>query len=232
MAAAEQLDGAGEVRSYRVGSDFLPDADEAKGVWAGVPEGAMIDTDWQGRQQYPELATTVKSVWSEGYLYLLYVAKFDELAIDRSLPTSEQGKTAYIWNHDVVEVFVTGEEDVRRYREFVVSPIGQRIDIAHDRTLEGDAGSDWQWLSGWETVARIEESRGVWVAEFRVGFEALGVGRPTAGMRLRANLFRCSHTGERQKYLAWQATGTAVAQFHVPEKFGVLRLMAAAEALG
>ena len=45
--------------------------------------------------------------------------------------------------------------------------------------------------------------------------------RPQGGDVWRANFFRCIGLGD-ERYLAWQPTGTAQPNFHVPEAFGGL----------
>jgi hypothetical protein len=42
------------------------------------------------------------------------------------------------------------------------------------------------------------------------------------GADIRAGFFRCAHAEPNRKYISWQATGGK--SFHVPERFGTLRL--------
>ncbi len=213
------------VNSYHITEDFTPDAQPEKAVWQNAKSSYTIDTDWQGKEKSPELTTTVKSLWSDTYLYLLYEAKFDVLAVNKEIQPDENDDCYNIWNYDVAEIFIGDNPDIKKYFEFVVSPINQKIDICHDRNLPGSEGADLPWSSGWSIACKIDEEKKIWYAEFRIPLKAISVQPIAAGKEYRANLFRCAHdTGDR-KYLALNPTHTDRPNYHVPEKFGRLKLV-------
>jgi hypothetical protein len=71
--------------------------------------------------------------------------------------------------------------------------------------------------------ARIDAVRKIWYGEMKIPFDALGGGSPQAGREFRAGFFRIAGRDPDKKKVSWQVTGRTT--FHVPEKFGVLRLI-------
>ena len=71
--------------------------------------------------------------------------------------------------------------------------------------------------------ARIDAAGKTWYGEMKIPFEAIAEGPPAAGRELRAGLFRIAGVDPDKKKVSWQITGRNT--FHVPEKFGVLRLV-------
>ena len=65
--------------------------------------------------------------------------------------------------------------------------------------------------------------RKIWYGEMKIPFEALGGAPPAPAGELRAGFFRIAGRDPDKKKISWQATGTTT--FHVPEKFGILRLV-------
>ncbi len=65
-------------------------------------------------------------------------------------------ETYELWNWDVAEVFL-GEDfkDIRRYKEFEVSPQGEWVDL--DVNLDNPPHeTGWVWESGCEVAARMD----------------------------------------------------------------------------
>ncbi len=79
-----------------------------------------------------------------------------------------------------------------------------------------DASWDCAGLS-----ARVTLRPGRWSALLTIPLEPLF--GPAAPQRLRANFYRIDR-GDEDEYSAWSPTFAEPADFHVPERFGVLRL--------
>jgi hypothetical protein len=70
--------------------------------------------------------------------------------------------------------------------------------------------------------ARIDPARRLWYGEMRIPFAAIESGPVRPGLELRAGFFRISGVEPQRGYLSWHTTDGRT--FHVPERFGILRL--------
>jgi hypothetical protein len=218
---------AGKVYAYKIAKDFVPDGDGAKAEWVSQEPAVIIGHDWRGVKTHPSLKTTVKALWSEKYLYFLYTAAYENLAVDTSIKADANGDCWGIWERDVVEVFIGDNADIKKYQEFVVSPLNQNIDIRHNKNLSGEKSYDTSWNSGWDSKVVVDRASKSYAAEIRIPFATLSKQAIVGGKQFRANFFRCAgsdKTGDRA-YLSAFATGTVTPNFHVPEKFGTLELV-------
>jgi hypothetical protein len=169
----------------------------------------------------PNHRTEVKSRWTPKHLYLLFACHYEELNLKPDPSTTTE--TPRLWNWDVAEAFLGADfAHIGRYREFQVSPQGEWIDLDIDRTGLRRAGGA-AWNSGMQVKARIEPARKIWYGEMKIPFEAIGGTPLAAGAELRAGFFRIAGRDPDKKKISWQLTGTTT--FHVPEKFGILRLV-------
>lgn len=210
-------DTPGVFESAYAGRDFELSADPGAPQWKDAPR-VVIDHDYLG-QPIAGRPTEVRSRWTDGHLYLLYVCPYDALNLKPEPPAATE--TPRLWNWDVAEAFI-GSELTRhtRYREFQVSPRGEWIDLDIDReNPKGQAGA--RWNSGYTVRARIDESARVWYGEMKIPFTALDGQAPVQGRQYRIGLFRLAGV-EPRTYYAWRQTGQTT--FHVPEAFGTLRL--------
>jgi hypothetical protein len=72
--------------------------------------------------------------------------------------------------------------------------------------------------------ARVDEKKRIWCGEMKIPIAAVDKRLARAGNEMRVNLFRQDGAPPNRDFLAWQPPG--VWYPHVPEKFGVLRLVA------
>jgi hypothetical protein len=65
-----------------------------------------------------------------------------------------------------------------------------------------------------------------WLVSYRVPFDLLGryapVVRPRAGVRWRANFYKCGDETSHPHWLAWSPVEVLKPDFHRPERFGTL----------
>lgn len=214
-----------DMKSYYIKSDFIPDANISKAVWSNAKSEATIIKDWKGTKDYPQYKTTVKSLWSDSFLYIIFKAPFDKLSTNESIKVNEHGDSFGIWKHDVVELFITENPDIRRYYEFNVSPIGQKIDISHDKS-KPEPNYDPNWSSDWKVAVKLDKAAKIWVTEMRIPFSSITQLNAIPGRKLRFNLFRCVGNRPETIFLAMNPTFTETPKFHVPDKFGTLELIA------
>ncbi len=183
--------------------------------WSGAP-AFRISTDWLGKSTVAERQLTVKLLRSETSLYVRFDATQREPLIVSEWPDMTR-KVVGLWERDVCEIFIAPDRnEPGKYFEFEVAPTGEWLDLAIDMT-SGERVTDWEYESGMEAAARIEDGR-VLMA-MKIPWEAFGR-KPKAGDVWLGNIFRCVGKEPDRGYLAWQPTMTEKPDFHVPEAFG------------
>ena len=196
-----------------------PTADAESAFWRSV-EGIVMSGDYFGTL-VANHRTEVRSRWTPVHLYLLFICEYGEMNLKPDPSTTAE--TPQLWNWDVAEAFLGADlANIGRYREFEVSPQGEWVDLDIDRTGTGRGGGA-AWNSGMKVKARIDAARKIWYGEMKIPFQALGGEPPRAGREFRAGFFRIAGRDPDKKKISWQPTGRPT--FHVPEKFGILRLV-------
>jgi hypothetical protein len=204
--------------SKRIAADFALTADPGAAEWKGTP-AVIVEKDRYGKP-VPGHRTEVRSRWTPKNLYLLYVAPYEELYLKPDPATSDD--TNKLWDWDVAEAFIgTDFADIKKYKEFQVSPQGEWVDLAIDRGVKPPA-HDTEWDSGYEVKARVDRDKRVWFGEMRIPMESIGIRGAKAGTEARINLYRCQGPPANRKYINWQPVNNET--FHTPEAFGRLRL--------
>lgn len=206
-------------RSVRAQHDVALDTDPASPFWRGAPV-TYAEVDENGNRE-PELRTEVRSRWTKGNIYFLFVCPYTKLYLKPAAPDI-QHETYELWNWNVAEVFIgTDFKDIERYKEFEVSPQNEWIDLDvnlhHPHHEEG-----WVWNSGFEHATRVDGSRHVWYAALRIPFSALMTPAPSTGTTFRVNFYRTEGGPNDEKEVMWQAVMGKT--FHAPEHFGLLKL--------
>jgi hypothetical protein len=123
----------------------------------------------------------------------------------------------------VAEVFIGSNfENIRRYREFEISPQGEWTDL--DINLDAPHHEDgWVWNSGFKVSARIDPVNHRWYGFMQIPYSSVDSRPALTGNILKVNFFLSEGAGLNHKAIAWQPTHRST--FHVPEVFGVLRLV-------
>ena len=154
-------------------------------------------------------------------LYILFVCPFEELNLKPNPKTADE--TNELWNWDVAEAFIGVDfKNIQRYKEFELSPQGEWVDL--DIDLDQPQNEDgWKWNSGLKVSARIDKAAHIWYGAMRIPYSAIDPRPASAGNTLRINFYRCQGPTSTRHYLAWQAPMSD--NFHVPERFGILRLV-------
>lgn len=196
-----------------------PDAPFWRGVAGVRAENGPLGTPTPGHK------TEIRSRWTDKHLYVLFVCPYEKLHLKPNPTTTAE--TPKLWEWDVAEVFVGGDFDnIRRYREYQVSPQGEWVDLDIDRDHPLPEGG-WLWNSGFRVKARLDEANKVWYGEMQIPFASInGPGgapfSPRAGAELRINFYRLQGPKPERAGIAWQPTGKP--SYHVPEAFGRLVL--------
>ncbi len=168
----------------------------------------------------PGHRTVVHSRWTNQNLYLLMECPYQEMWLKPKGTAAQE--TFGLWDWDVAEAFLgTDFQNIRRYKEFEVSPRGEWVDLDIDLNKPNHEDG-WKWNSGFTHTARIDATNHVWYAEMRIPWKALQATPPHKGEELRANFYRAQGPPKSRVLIAWRPPMKA--SFHSPESFGTLRL--------
>lgn len=200
------------------GKDLPLTADAAAAHWKDITP-VVIESDYNGKAT-PGHRMDVRSRWTNEHLYLLFVNQYQELTLKPDPVTNAD--TPRLWNWDVSEAFIGSDfANIKRYKEFQVSPQGEWIDLDIDRgDSKNQVGADWN--SGYQVKARVDADKKIWYGEMKIPFSAIDSRKPVAGNKLRIGLFRMEGAQPNRILMSWQVTDGKT--FHMPEKFGTLEL--------
>ena len=211
--AADHMD------SKRAPREASADLDPNSDFWRGVPP-VFAERDPAGNS-VPGFRTEIRSRWTDKNLFFLFICPYQELYLK---PEPKTGiETNELWNWDVAEVFISANfRDIKRYKEFEVSPQGEWVDLDIDlHKPHHEVG--WTWNSGFEKTARIDSVGHRWYAALRIPFSAIDHRPAKAGNTFRMNLFLSEEPPSNHREVTWQPPMNST--FHTPERFGLLKLV-------
>jgi hypothetical protein len=207
------------IESKQAPHDVSADINPNSAFWRGVP--AVFAERNPGGDIAPGYRMEVRSRWTRDYLYFLFICPYAQLYLKPDPRTDVE--TNELWNWDVAEVFIGSDfQDIRRYREFEVSPQGEWVDLDIDLN-RGQDFHDWMWNSGFKVSARIDPATHRWYGLMKIPYSSVDSRPASAGNRLRVNFFLSEGAGAGHKEIAWQPTHQQT--FHVPDVFGILQLV-------
>ncbi len=199
-------------------SEFELTADPQAKQWRSI-NGVAVDRLASG-ESTPFGPTEVRSRWTKDALYLLYSCPYRALSLKPDPITDRD--TPQLWNWDVAEAFIGADfQNIAQYREYQVSPQGERVDLDID-VLNPKPNGGMDWNSGFTVRARIDEAHKVWYGEMRIPLSSIASQGLKKGDRLRLGLFRITGPQDDKYLVAWQPSYRR--NFHVPEAFGTLVL--------
>lgn len=204
--------------SSRLKADVDLTADPNAPLWKGAPS---VTTEISARGEVqPGHKTTILSRWTPDYLYFLFICPYEQLNLKPELDAVNE--TNRLWNWDVAELFVGADfVNIHQYREYQVSPRSEWVDLDIDRKEPKPEGG-WLWNSGFKVAAKLDEAGKVWYGAMKIPVKSI-TGKPIkSGFEFRANYYRIQGPPPKKVFIAWQATG---GNHHIPEKFGILRLV-------
>jgi len=211
--------GSDQIESKRAPRDASADTDPNSGFWRGVPP-ILAEGDTAGNP-VPGYRTEIRSRWTGRDLYFLFICPYEQLNLKPEPKTEIE--TNELWKWDVAEVFIGSDfKNIRRYKEFEISPQGEWVDLDIDLDAPHHEGG-WTWNSGFQAAARIDPATKTWYGFMRIPYAALDPHPAAAGNTLRVNFFRSQGARPNHKAIVWQPTHRST--YHVPEVFGTLRLV-------
>ena len=206
------------IESVHTSQDVPLDLDPTSAFWR-ASRPVYMEKDGFGKI-VPRYRTEVRTRWTKSNLYFLFICPYEELHLKPAPNT--QKETDELWNWDVAEVFIGSDfTNIRRYKEFEVSPQGEWVDLDIDLSKPHHE-EGWTWDSGFEVKARIDESTHTWYGAMRIPLAAIDTRAPVNNT-MRINLFRSQGPPSHQQAVTWQPPMSH--SFHVPERFGLIRLV-------
>ena len=207
------------IKSVRADADVSLSTNPKSAFWRGA-QPVYMESDTHGNP-VPKYRTEVRTRWTKQNLYFLFICPYEQLNLKPNPSTSSE--TNQLWNWDVAEAFIGSDfKDIRRYKEFEISPQGEWIDL--DIDLNKPHHEDgWTWNSGFKVSARIDRAAHVWYGAMKIPYSAIDTRPAVAGNTLRVNLFRSQGPGPKRHEITWQAP--MADKFHTPERFGILELV-------
>jgi hypothetical protein len=209
------------IDAKRAAADFSLDGNLGKKPWKDA-NWVTFSHGMSGKADHPEQATRVASLWTDKYIYFAFSCKYDALNVFEGEDISKERWE--LWNRDVAEVFLNPEPERQlHYYEFEVAPNNQWIDL--EITRGEKPNHDAAWNSGFEHATRVDSKNHTWTAEMRIPLASMGVSLARPGTEWRANFFRAAGKGAdtQRLFLAWSTIPEGTT-FHVPSRFGILRL--------
>jgi predicted TIM-barrel fold metal-dependent hydrolase len=202
------------VNAVRIEKDFELDGLLDDPVWQ-TAHPARVEYGSLKYDARPELATTVRVLYSDQFLYFGWECPYTKLTIFDK-PTVERERMG-LWDRDVVEVFVGSDwQNINRYAEYEVAPTNERLDV-----LVNLPDKNFAWDGRGQSMVKTSPRTYTWTVEMRIPVELLSASKPVPGTCWRLNLYRCDRANNAS--LAWSPTLTP--SFHTPEKFGVLQFV-------
>src|ERR1700693_4701815 len=185
LTASSLLASTGTMASVRTEADVALDTNPTSSFWQDA-RPVVADRDNFGKP-VPGFATEVRSRWTNGNLYFLFICPYQQLYLKPQPVTTSE--TNELWNWDVAEVFIGSDfKNIRRYREFEISPQGEWVDLDIDLSNPRPEGG-WTWNSGFQVSARIDQSSKIWYAAMRIPWAAIDSRPPEAEAEFRINLY-------------------------------------------
>ena len=150
----------------------------------------------------------------------LYVCQYEQLFLKPD-PDAANETTSFgigMWPR----CFWVEFEDINKYKEFEVSPHGEWVDLDIDHKSPKTQGG-LQWNSGFKSAAKIDTAAKVWYAAMQIPWNSIDSRRAKDGLEMRANFYRIEAAPPNRILITWNPTQAR--SFHVPEQFGILRLV-------
>jgi hypothetical protein len=188
--------------------------------WDGVPALPPLVRSEDGTP--PAQPTRVRLAWDEAALHV----RFD--CVDSYAWGTLTRRDDPLWQEEAVEVFLApGAADPVDYLEFEVSPRGILFDarIHNPTSLRADLRADVAWdCPGIRWEAGSGGERQDWWAVLVLPWSGL-TDLPEPPPVWRANFYRIDRPADAPaEFSAWSPTRVRPADFHKPERFGVLEL--------
>ena len=173
-----------------------------------------------------DYATKVKCCYDDNNLYIAFVIS------DQNIFTSYTKKDEFLWQDEVVEVFIDGDPGASTYLELEVSPTNVVFDSYITDTANIDLVETPKFeIEGLQTAVQVNgtvnDSSDVdqgWTTEILIPLTSITQKRSDGKTHLdkyRINFYRINRDSQGPNYYAWSPT---FQRFHSPSSFGEISL--------
>jgi len=201
-------------------ADSGPDTEPDSAFWSGASR-IIAESDFYGHP-VSNHRTEILLQWTHNNFYALFVCPYQQLHLKPN--PNLVSETYKLWDYDVAEFFIGDDfTNIRRYKEFEVSPQGEWVDLDVDLDKPPHENG-WGWQSGIQVAAKLDAAHSMWYGFMRIPWSSISANPPAALQIFRVNFYRCQGSDPDRKYITWQPIHRP--SFHTPECFGVLRLAA------
>ena len=165
----------------------------------------------------PQQGTSVRAAWDVEELRVHFHAE------DTHAWATMTERDAPLYEEEVVEVFLDPAGDLESYFEIEVNPLNAVLDLVLRKNRSGYV-KDFAWrCEGLRTA--VSKSAAAWSADLAIPFRSIAAAPPQVGDCWRVNFCRIDRPpGVPRELSAWSPTGRA--NFHTPERFGILQFTA------
>ena len=165
----------------------------------------------------PLQGTSVRAVWDAEELRVLFHAE------DTHAWATLTERDAPLYEEEVVEVFLDPVGDLESYFEIEVNPLNAVLDLVLRKNRSGYVKDSASQCEGLRTA--VAQSATAWSVEIAIPFRSVAAAPPQAGDCWRVNFCRIDRPpGVPRELSAWSPTWRA--NFHTPERFGILQFTA------
>jgi hypothetical protein len=172
------------------------------------------------------IITKLKSCYDEQNFYIAFTC------YDKDIMATLENRDDYLWEEEVVEVFIDTDDEPDTYIEIEVSPLNVLFDsyivnpreINFEKTAMFDLKDIQTAVSIDGTINNHGDKDEKWVVEIAIPFKnmfGLDIGGNIKEKELKINFYRIDRNKfEEVGRYAWSPT---FGSFHTPERFGVYR---------
>jgi hypothetical protein len=174
-----------------------------------VSEGEVMNGFTDGATgERAAVQTLAAAFYDEGRLYFLVECLEPNMdGLVAKIEDAGEGKDAYVFSDDCVEIFISPSGSEEEYYHFVANALGARYD---------EKVKDPSWAADWSVAAGSGEH--CWTLAIAIPFSALGEG-PSRGAVWWINVSRQRHAAGELELSSWSDTRE---NFHDVSRFGRL----------
>ncbi|MCD6289319.1 MAG: carbohydrate-binding family 9-like protein [Anaerolineae bacterium] len=207
---------------HRTNGPITIDGRPNEPAWEKAQAVSLVRNQDGGPAQF---STSVRLLWDDRYLYVSFVCE------DPDIWGTMRERDSHLWEEEVVEVFLDGNQNGKLYFEFEVSPLNVQLDLMVVKRPGEPSQPFFAWdCRGWETAVWVDgdvnerTSRDhEWSVEMAIPLDEIYTTprHPQPGDTWRLGLYRIERPQGTSPHLyAWSPTRDVT--FHVPERFGFL----------
>lgn len=225
MQCAEKKSSDYKIEAIFTSKSPIIDGKDNDAIWQQLTPIVLIENRSGNEVQESGLQTHVKACYDDRTLYFLFVCNDPDIWADFTQ------RDEYLWNEEVVEVFIDVDDVPETYVEIEVSPANIIFDsyIVDPDNIDLPATASFN-LPGLRTGVNVQGSLNQredidksWTVEIAIPFEDLATvptGKVGPDTEIKINFYRLDkNQGMDPMSYAWSPTGKS---FHKPSVFGNL----------